>query len=195
MPRDASDTVRRILDAAVQEFAQHGIAGSRVDRIAAAARINKAQLYAHVGNKDALFDAAFAHHVDALLDAVPLTAEDLPGYAGRLYDAYVDDPALMRLVTWARLERTPEGDLFTDADHDESKLDAISAAQAAGVLDRGYEPADLWALLVSMAATWAQAAVMTTATRDEAADVHQRRRAALARAVDRAFSASRSPVE
>jgi hypothetical protein len=48
---------------------------------------------------------------------------------------------------------------------------------------------DLWALLVSMAATWAQAAVMTTATRDEPVAVHERRRTALARAVDRAFSA------
>lgn len=188
MPRDASDTVRRILDAAVDEFARHGIAGARVDRIATAAAINKAQLYAHVGNKDALFDAAFAHHVGALLDAVPFTVEDLPDYASRLYDAYVDDPALMRLVTWARLERTPEGDLFTDADHDESKLEAIRAAQDAGALDPGYEPVDLWALLVSMAATWAQAAVMTTATREEPEDVHRRRRTALARAVDRAFS-------
>jgi AcrR family transcriptional regulator len=189
VPRDATDTVRRILDAAVEEFARHGIAGARVDRIAEAARINKAQLYAHVGNKDALFDAAFTHHVDALIDAVPLTAEDLPGYATHLYDAYVADPALMRLVTWARLERSPEGDLFTDADHDVSKLDAIRAAQEAGVLARDYEPVDLWALLISMAATWAQAAVMTTATADEADEVHERRRRALARAVERAFSA------
>ncbi|GAA5113997.1 TetR family transcriptional regulator [Alloalcanivorax gelatiniphagus] len=189
MPRDATATVRRILDAAVEEFARHGIAGARVDRMAATAQINKAQLYAHVGNKDALFDAAFAHHVEALIDAVPLTAEDLPGYATRLYDAYVADPALMRLVTWARLERVPTGDLFTDADHDVSKLDAIRDAQDAGVLDRSYEPVDLWALLVSMASTWAQAAVMTTASRDEPEDVHERRRTALARAVDRAFSA------
>ena len=187
MPRDASDTVRRILDAAVGEFARHGIAGARVDRIAATAQINKAQLYAHVGNKDALFDAAFTHHVDALVDAVPLTAADLPGYAVRLYDAYVEDPALMRLVTWARLERSPRGDLFSDTDHDDSKLDAIRAAQTAGVLDRGYDPVDLWALLVSMAATWAQGAVMTTATRDDDAAVHDRRRAALARAVRQAF--------
>lgn len=189
MPRDASATVQRILDAAVEEFARHGVAGARVDRIAAAARINKAQLYAHVGNKDALFAAAFSHHVDALVDAVPLTAEDLPGYAVRLYDAYVADPTLMRLVTWARLERSPSGDLFTDADHDVSKLDAIRAAQAAGVLDTGYDPVDLWALLVSMAATWAQGAVMTTATSEEPAPVHRRRRAALHRAVERAFGA------
>ena len=34
------------------------LAGARIDRIAAAARINKAQLYHYVGNKDALFAAA-----------------------------------------------------------------------------------------------------------------------------------------
>ncbi|WP_345409211.1 hypothetical protein [Nonomuraea salmonea] len=31
----------------------------------------------------------------------------MPGYAVRLYDAYLDRPQLVRLATWARLERTP----------------------------------------------------------------------------------------
>ena len=45
----------RILEAAKQEFAAHGLAGARVDRIAAKAGANKRMLYYHVGNKDDLY--------------------------------------------------------------------------------------------------------------------------------------------
>jgi AcrR family transcriptional regulator len=45
----------RILEAAKQEFAAHGLAGARVDRIAAKAGANKRMLYYHVGNKDELY--------------------------------------------------------------------------------------------------------------------------------------------
>ena len=46
---------RRVLDAAKQEFANHGLAGARVDRIAAKADANKRMLYYHVGNKEGLY--------------------------------------------------------------------------------------------------------------------------------------------
>src|SRR5688500_479311 len=52
-------TRQRILDVATQEFAEHGIAGARIERIVAAARTNKAQLYGYFGSKDGLFDAIF----------------------------------------------------------------------------------------------------------------------------------------
>ena len=56
--RDAARTKQRLLDAACDEFAKYGIAGGRVERIAAAARCNKALIYAYFDSKDALFDAA-----------------------------------------------------------------------------------------------------------------------------------------
>ncbi|SNS25778.1 hypothetical protein SAMN05216276_1006189 [Streptosporangium subroseum] len=52
-------------------------------------------------------DAVLTDQVEGILDAAPLTAEDLPGYAVRLYDAYLVHPQLVRLANWARLERTP----------------------------------------------------------------------------------------
>src|SRR5207247_4530780 len=45
----------RILEAAKQEFATHGLAGARVDRIAANAGANKRMLYYHIGKKDDLY--------------------------------------------------------------------------------------------------------------------------------------------
>lgn len=57
----AEDARRRILEASLAEFAAHGWGGARVDRIAAAAGINKRLLYVHVGNKEALWIAALEH--------------------------------------------------------------------------------------------------------------------------------------
>src|SRR5882757_4875305 len=144
---------RRLLDAAAVEFAAHGIAGARVDRISVDAKTSKAQMYAYYGSKEALFDAVLADHVGAILDAVPLTADDLPGYAVRLYDAYLVHPQLVRLATWARLERSPEGHLFAEAD-EAPKVQAIAAAQDAGRIDRSLPPADVHAMVISLAMTW-----------------------------------------
>lgn len=53
--RDPEGMRLRILEAAKQEFAAHGLAGARVDRIAAKAGANKRMLYYHVGKKDDLY--------------------------------------------------------------------------------------------------------------------------------------------
>ena len=46
-----------ILQAAAQEFAEHGIAGARTDAIARAARVNKALLYYYFKDKETLYGA------------------------------------------------------------------------------------------------------------------------------------------
>jgi TetR/AcrR family transcriptional regulator len=46
---------QRLLTAAAAEFAARGFAGGSVDRIARAARVNKAMIYYHFGSKAALY--------------------------------------------------------------------------------------------------------------------------------------------
>jgi AcrR family transcriptional regulator len=54
--RSAADGSRaRLLAAAATEFAAHGFAGASVDRIATAARLNKAMIYYHFRSKQALY--------------------------------------------------------------------------------------------------------------------------------------------
>jgi AcrR family transcriptional regulator len=105
-PRDAEATRARILAAAVEEFAEHGLAGGRVDRIAAAADANKRSIYVYFGDKERLFGAAL-HHVIAGFEPVDL--DDLPGWAGRLFDHMHEVPASWRLGMWLVLERPEEG--------------------------------------------------------------------------------------
>lgn len=55
-----AEVPHRILEAAAAEFAAEGFAGARVDEIARRARINKAMLYYHFGDKAELYGAVIA---------------------------------------------------------------------------------------------------------------------------------------
>jgi TetR/AcrR family transcriptional regulator len=54
----SAETRTRILDVAVREFAAHGLAGARTERIAEAAGVNKALLYYYFSSKDQMYLAA-----------------------------------------------------------------------------------------------------------------------------------------
>src|SRR5580693_3532448 len=179
-------TSQRILDAAAAEFADRGIAGARIDRIIAAARTNKAQLYGYFGSKDGLFDAVIADRSDRLLSVIPFDADDLPGWAVGVYDENLRHPELVRLIAWLRLERRPEGRL-SDAPDDEVKLAAIARAQAAGRVRPG-DPFDLFGLVLAMACAWSPASSFYAATAGEPGSDHDRRRALLRDCVQRAVT-------
>jgi AcrR family transcriptional regulator len=186
--RDGQRSKERLLEAATAEFAAHGIAGARVDRIAASAGVNKAQMYGWFGSKDGLFDAVFARHLDRIVDVVPFTPDDLPGYAVALYDSYLSDPELVRLASWYRLERVPSGALLAaHPGHSDPKHEAILVAQAAGRIVDDLRPDEVYALIIAMAGTWSPiSATFAASAEDDPAD-HERRRAALRGAVARAL--------
>ncbi|OLT01270.1 TetR family transcriptional regulator [Pseudonocardia sp. CNS-004] len=181
----------RIIEAATREFAEHGIAGARVERIVAAARTNKAQLYGYFGSKDGLFDAIFRSSLERIVNVVPIDATDLADWAVRLYDEYLRRPDLIRLATWTRLERRPAGHLVDDAHRlDDHKLRAIADAQAAGVVAPG-DPFDVMAMVIAMSMAWSPVSNVYAATADEPADVHEQRRALLRESVRRAVMTGR----
>ncbi|OZM78564.1 TetR family transcriptional regulator [Pseudonocardia sp. MH-G8] len=104
-PRDAQATKARILQAAVAEFAEHGHAGGRVERIAREAGTNIRMIYAYFGNKDGLFDAALTSAIQSMAARVPPRPDDLPAWAGELFDYHQREPAALRINMWAQLER------------------------------------------------------------------------------------------
>jgi AcrR family transcriptional regulator len=105
MPYDAQATRERLLAAAIAEFSAWGLAGGRVDRIAADAQANKRAIYDYFGDKNGLFDAALSRVVADLNAANPPLEGDLPAYAGQLFDYLQTHPEAVRMTTWWRLER------------------------------------------------------------------------------------------
>ena len=155
MTGDAEATRRRLIAAAIEEFAAYGLAGGRVDRIAAAANANKAQIYHYFGSKDALFDAAFEAIVTEIITDVPPDPDDIVGYAGRLFDSYEQRPEVRRMAAWRRLERGdahPPLEPIVHSNH--ATIRAIAAAQEAGKISDRFAPVDLLALVLVIAAMW-----------------------------------------
>ncbi|MEY9906854.1 AcrR family transcriptional regulator [Catenulispora sp. MAP12-49] len=154
MQRDAEATRQRLIAAGRAEFAAYGITGARVDRIAAAAQSNKAQIYHYFTNKSGLFDAVWSDLVGQIVDGLPLDVEDLPGFAVMLCDIYAQYPDLPRLITWQRLERGEASPNEVGARDTRERVGMIGEALSGGVIASPF-PADvLFALAVHMAAFW-----------------------------------------
>ena len=108
MAWDTERTKQLLLDAATAEFSEHGLAGARVDRIAAAAGVNKERIYQYFGKKDELFATVLAEVLRESMDAVaPVGSgpEAVGDYAGRLFDHHLADGVIPRLIFWEGLER------------------------------------------------------------------------------------------
>jgi TetR/AcrR family transcriptional regulator len=65
----ADQTRTRILDAAVREFSENGLAGARTEQIAEAAGVNKALLYYYFDGKEALYQAAIESVAKRVVDS------------------------------------------------------------------------------------------------------------------------------
>ncbi|MBC9714838.1 TetR/AcrR family transcriptional regulator [Streptomyces sp. TRM66268-LWL] len=152
----AEATKARILQAATEEFAAYGIAGARVDRIATAASANKNLIYVYFRNKDGLFDAVFDAHLGRGLDMVPFTPDDLPEYAGRLFDFYQKHPEVLRLATWHRLERgtAAERDPAVAKPTHDDKLASLEAVRKDRADTPDFSPAALLTLVLAIASAW-----------------------------------------
>lgn len=158
MAYNSTVTKTRLLEAALIEFAERGLAGARVDRIAATAGVNKQAIYAYFGSKEQLFNAVLARRLGTLADAVPFTADDLPSYAGALFDYCLDNPHLMRLTLWKQLEgidaSSEEREVYVP------KIDDLSATyrfDGEPGVDAASQAVDLLLLTMAIAKAWVHA--------------------------------------
>jgi len=84
----------RLFAAAAAEFAARGFAGANVDRIARAARVNKAMIYYHFGSKAALYQEilgemlhAVGEHVRAVAASAAAPDQKLRQFVAAIADA------------------------------------------------------------------------------------------------------------
>ncbi|MFJ8677090.1 TetR family transcriptional regulator [Streptomyces sp. NPDC093589] len=158
MAWDTAHTKQLLLDAAVEEFAEHGPEGARVARVAARAGINKERIYQYFGNKEKLFAAVLESELRKITTAVPLTGEqaaDLGDYAGRVFDYHRQHPHFMRLLAWEGLHY--QGRVVAEDERTASygeKTAALAEAQQAGTLTNDIAPGQLMHAVISLIASW-----------------------------------------
>ena len=114
-PTSANAPARKteLMDAAARTFLAHGYGGASMDRIAAAARVSKATIYARFGTKAALFEAVALHTAAAMrrdVSGIPTQGRDpaqvLADFALRIAGevAEPDRVALLRLAIAAKTQ-------------------------------------------------------------------------------------------
>jgi TetR/AcrR family transcriptional regulator len=102
----AERTKALVLKAAIDEFAEHGLAGGRVDRIAVRAGVNKQALYYHYGDKEKLFQASLAFGYSASFEFEqidwqkdPRPAPELMAHiVGRFFDMVAENRNHVALI-------------------------------------------------------------------------------------------------
>jgi AcrR family transcriptional regulator len=154
--RDPETKKEQLLTAALDEFATHGVAGARVDRIAKRAGISPGLVYSFFEGKEQLFDAVFERIVQLAVSTVPMDADDLPEYAARLYDAGIQYPDVGRFMVWYQLERRDAAVPAIVEASMKDKVAAIKAAQARGTVTADVPAGQILALVLTIANMWTQ---------------------------------------
>src|SRR5437773_11464872 len=106
--RNPERSRERILAAAFKEFAAHGFAGARVDRIARRAGINKRMLYHYFGDKEGLFREVLRRKMAERQAWMTTTPDDPAESLPYWFDLACKDPQWIRLLEWEALQFVEE---------------------------------------------------------------------------------------
>lgn len=190
MAWNTAETKRKLKDAAVAEFAAHGVGGTTMERIARRAGVNKERLYTYFGNKAQLFATVLADELNKVAAAVPLNTLDGPEavgeYAAGVYDYHCEHPELTRLLLWEGLldvPRVPDEESRTD--YYRAKVSAFAQAQQAGLISDHLPAADLAFLVLALAGWWHAVPQMARMMHADAPSTAESARTALMRAATR----------
>jgi AcrR family transcriptional regulator len=145
--RDAERTKRKLLEAAMTEFAANGFDGTRVGDIASRAGVNKQLINYYFGGKEGLYRAMQREwlevehrHADADLPA----EEVLRWYLHRT----LADPRIARLELWKSLsDEDPDEESQSDIDREQQEM---RARQERGSLAADLDPAALQLAMMGM---------------------------------------------
>ena len=160
--RQPDATRRRILSAATSEFAAKGLAGARVDEIAARARVSKRMLYHYFGHKEALWLAVLEHaYLHIRSEERELDVSRLSPVAGmrRLIEftvAYVQShPEFISLLLGENLHRAKYLRQSRKVRDMHTSLlgviaDLLKRGHRAGVFRNGVDPAELYITIAAL---------------------------------------------
>jgi len=162
-PRDADRSQATILLAARAEFAEHGLGGARVDRIAERADVNKRLIYYYFENKDKLFLAVLENAYADIREAENklLLADMPPSLAIRrltefTWDYYIAHPEFLTLLNSENLHQGRHLAMSTRVRDTNSPLiqtlaDILERGRKDGIFRGGIDPIQLYVSIAGMA--------------------------------------------
>ncbi len=183
---------RRILNHALKDFAEHGFAGARVDRIARRARVDKNLIYHYFKSKENLFievmERAYAiiveYHRERLMDVDDPVAA-IENFVCSTFEIFLENPQLVNLLNTENLHRARHirkspviGTAYRPL------LDRLASVleegARRGLLRPGIDPSDLFISITGIAYFYVSnrhtIGVILNQNLDDAARIAQRRR-------------------
>lgn len=151
--RDPARTQERILAAALAEFADGGLAGARVDRIARRARVNKRMLYHYFGGKQELFRRLVSHKVTERSRQKETHGDDPATSLPLNFLHNCHDVDWVRLLAWESLQTTKD-QVVNEPDRRQASLRGqkrLEQQQAKGRLPADLPVACLQLAMVALA--------------------------------------------
>lgn len=152
----------RILEAAEQEFAEHGFEGARIDKIVQRADVSKNLVYHYFGGKDALFlivmermyERMRGHHADLQIKGLP-PVEGMERLVRHTFQHFVEYPAVISLLNSENLTKAQHVRNSEKLPRLYSTLsnvigDLLSRGQAEGVFRKGVDPQELYITISSL---------------------------------------------
>jgi hypothetical protein len=112
----------------------------------------------------------------------PFTPDDLPGYAAKVFDWAMANPALMRLMAWSALEQQAK-DKAERVAALEGKVAALFEAQNAGRVGTAFPPDFLRIAILSLATAWSVSSPIGPSLAPKAAERQAAMRKSLIEAV------------
>ena len=161
--RDAERSQAEILQAAREEFASHGLAGARVDRIAERAGLNKRLIYYYFNSKDDLFlavlesvyaDTRAAEQRLHLLDMEP--AQAVRRLTEFTWQYYLEHPEFITLLNSANLHQARHLQRSSRVREMNSPViqtlgDVLERGRKTGVFRGGVDPVQLYISIAGLA--------------------------------------------
>ncbi len=132
--------VADILAVATREFAQHGLAGARIERIQQQTRTSKRMIYYHFGSKEGLYRAVLENAFEAVRRAdegfnpqAGTPQQALQQIASNAFEAFLRHPEFVRLLAFENLSGAP----FIRESERVARFNRRALADLQAVLERG----------------------------------------------------------
>jgi AcrR family transcriptional regulator len=160
--KDPERTRANIIDVATAEFAEKGLSGARVDRIAERTQTSKRMLYYYFGDKEGLYNAVLISYYEKLRSSemaldlshqAPLAA--LKALVEFTFDYHLKNAAIVRLVMVENIHKgrhiarlpsaTPVNSSILD-----TVADILKRGEVQGVMRKGLDAFDLYISIASL---------------------------------------------
>jgi TetR/AcrR family transcriptional regulator len=196
-------TEERIRRAALKEFAEKGLSGARVDRIAQEADVNIRMIYYFFGSKEGLLEAVLSEIFNRRKAELPSSYDSVADLLTSYFDGYAEDSQRVRLLQWEALQTPlPEGvaKLTNFKDRREvvrQRIDAIAELQQRGVVPDRFDPKLLYLMFVALSIypmTFPQSTFIATGEHVGSESFKRRYRDFLRELAETLFSPSAQPA-